>query len=255
MGLLTEGKPLKWDESKKYIDYVKKHGVEQFINLYKSQSGRCSDDFKWGDELEYILVYAPKNNKKIAKLSLRSAEILKQFHDNEENKENKSNDDPMNRVILHPEYGSFMIEATPFAPYGDNGCDLLLVERNMYQRRKVIESLLSEEEKLSTLASFPMMGVGNNFIHNPLNNNNNLLSPMGPIAKSQFIPDIMINPHPRFGALTQNIRLRRGKPVQIHVPIFRDINTPKNENSIFMDAMAFGMGNCCVQVINYNCIF
>eukprot|EP01084_Bolivina_argentea_P307161 530866_1 len=110
MGLLTEGKPLKWHESKEYIDYVKKHGVEQFINLYNSEKGRCCDSFKWGDELEYLLIYAPSNSKE-AKLCLRSAEILSEVNKKlNENKFETMVSDSMDKIILHPEYGSFMIE-------------------------------------------------------------------------------------------------------------------------------------------------
>lgn len=237
MGLLTVGKPLKWPDSVQFIDYIKKHGIEQFINLYRTQKDRRNDSFKWGDELEYLLISTPRHSK-VAKVSMRSAEIIASA----EHKMSEDSD-PMDGITLHPEYGAFMIEATPLIPYGDTHCDLLLVERNMYRRRVVIERELRDSECLSTMASFPMLGVadfaeiqGDDFKVN------------GPIAASQFIPDSLINPHPRFGALTRNIRLRRGSAVQIHVPIFRDLNTPKFENSIFMDAMAFGMGNCCVQV-------
>ncbi|CAN0540987.1 unnamed protein product, partial [Scytosiphon promiscuus] len=38
-------------------------------------------------------------------------------------------------------------------------------------------------------------------------------SPEGPIAQSQYVPDSVINPHPRFAALTANIRERRGRKV------------------------------------------
>lgn len=76
-----------------------------------------------------------------------------------------------------------------------------------------------------------------------------------PFSKSIFINDIIINRHPRFGNLTRNIRLRRGKKVEIKIPIFKDTNTnlsPTPEEPfpgyVYMDAMAFGMGNCCLQV-------
>ena len=66
---------------------------------------------------------------------------------------------------------------------------------------------------------------------------------------------MIINRHPRFGNLTRNIRLRRGKKVEIKIPIYKDINTnlsPTPEEPfpgyVYMDAMAFGMGNCCLQV-------
>jgi glutamate--cysteine ligase catalytic subunit len=73
--------------------------------------------------------------------------------------------------------------------------------------------------------------------------------------------------------LTANIRRRRGAKVAINMPIFHDKNTPKpfidptiptyndypeDKNAIeegaalpdhiYMDAMAFGMGCCCLQI-------
>ena len=75
--------------------------------------------------------------------------------------------------------------------------------------------------------------------------------------------DAVINPHPRFGALTQNIRTRRGEKVDIRMPRFRDTKTPTGVvgapppktaeeaakmDEVYMDAMAFGMGCCCLQV-------
>ena len=66
--------------------------------------------------------------------------------------------------------------------------------------------------------------------------------------------------------LTANIRKRRGTKVAINVPVFHDTNTPKPfvetfpvspfpegpqgalPDHIYMDAMCFGMGCCCLQV-------
>lgn len=47
---------------------------------------------------------------------------------------------------------------------------------------------------------------------------------------SDYIGDGIINPHPRFGTLTANIRQRRGEKVNIRVPLFRDVNTPEFKN-------------------------
>merc|ERR1719272_1212127 len=78
---------------------------------------------------------------------------------------------------------------------------------------------------------------------------------MGPIAQSRFVPDELINPHPRFGTLTANIRKRRGRNVKIMAPLFKDKYTdltPEEGSGgtpgVYMDAMAFGMGCCCLQV-------
>lgn len=51
----------------------------------------------------------------------------------------------------------------------------------------------------------------------------------------------MINPFPRFGALTENIRRRRGENVDIRVPVASREGELLKE-PIHMDAMAFGMG-------------
>ncbi|XP_024943932.1 glutamate--cysteine ligase catalytic subunit isoform X2 [Cephus cinctus] len=75
MGLLSEGNPLSWEETKKLSDHVRKHGVIQFINLYKILRDRQGDVLKWGDEVEYILVKFD-DDKKTAKVSLRAEEIL-----------------------------------------------------------------------------------------------------------------------------------------------------------------------------------
>merc|ERR1712076_346594 len=86
-------------------------------------------------------------------------------------------------------------------------------------------------------------------------------------TRSLFFPDQVVNKHPRFLTLANNIRSRKGRKVEIQVPIFKDRDTPKpfidpfiqasgNEDSIntakpdmiYMDAMGFGMGNSCLQM-------
>ena len=51
MGLLSEGSPLEWPETKKWRDHVKKHGIQQFINQYHKLKDRANDCLKWGDEV------------------------------------------------------------------------------------------------------------------------------------------------------------------------------------------------------------
>jgi glutamate--cysteine ligase catalytic subunit len=51
MGLLSEGKPLKWEDAKNYADHVRNNGIEQFIIQWNKNKDRCGDNLKWGDEV------------------------------------------------------------------------------------------------------------------------------------------------------------------------------------------------------------
>lgn len=51
MGLLSEGSPLSWEETKKLSKHVREHGIEQFINMYRRLKDRTGDVLKWGDEV------------------------------------------------------------------------------------------------------------------------------------------------------------------------------------------------------------
>merc|ERR1712198_386960 len=85
MGLLSEGKPMAWEDMKGWQEHVRKYGVEQFIKLYhrlKDEKGRV---LKWGDEVEYIIVKLDHQEKK-ARLSLRAEELLAQLTKREEEK-------------------------------------------------------------------------------------------------------------------------------------------------------------------------
>ncbi|CAD8050950.1 unnamed protein product [Paramecium sonneborni] len=73
-------------------------------------------------------------------------------------------------------------------------------------------------------------------------------------SQSIYFDDRIINPHPRYATLAQNIRLRRGSKVEIKIPLFIDQNTKieqseyePNPGFITMDHMGFGMGNCALQ--------
>lgn len=117
-----------------------------------------------------------------------------------------------------------------------------------------------------TLTTFPRLGTRDNFI-------TPYYPPSGERLRSQFLPDEVANPHIRFPTLAANIRSRRGRKVEINVPIFKDEKTPVSfkdptvdydmhnwpedddvrngaakDDHIYMDAMAFGMGSCCLQI-------
>ena len=94
-----------------------------------------------------------------------------------------------------------------------------------------------------------------------------------PSSTLSFKTVLMFLPYHLNRTLASNIRTRRGSKVAINVPIFHDTNTPRPfvdpsipydrdlypgdheakdgaalKDHIYMDAMAFGMGCCCLQI-------
>uniref|UniRef100_A0A671LAB1 Glutamate--cysteine ligase n=1 Tax=Sinocyclocheilus anshuiensis TaxID=1608454 RepID=A0A671LAB1_9TELE len=258
MGLLSQGSPLNWEETKKHADHVRKHGILQFLNIYNKVKERQKDVLKWGDEVEYMLVEMDDKNEKVL-LVLNGKDVLEILQEKGE----KIN--PNHPTLWRPEYGSYMIEGTPGQPYGGTMSEFNTVEDNMGKRRREAASVLNKNETLLTVTSFPRLGCPGftqpEYKPTPVEKG---------VSKSLFFPDEAINRHPRFSTLTRNIRHRRGEKVAINVPIFKDKNTPSPfvetfpeddgeaaraalPDHIYMDAMGFGMGNCCLQVTFQAC--
>lgn len=168
---------------------------------------------KWGDEVEYVILSFDDKEKRV-RLCLRAPEVLAALQTAENEALHTGHGLDELKSIWRPEYGSFMVEGTPGVPYGHLVDDLLTVEGNMLARRKEVQQLLRSGEAIISLTHFPHLGVGD-FVDPPC-------IPGGPIAKSQFVPDEIINPHPRFATLTRNIRERKGRKVNINIPIFMD---------------------------------
>uniref|UniRef100_A0A7N6ACA3 Glutamate--cysteine ligase n=1 Tax=Anabas testudineus TaxID=64144 RepID=A0A7N6ACA3_ANATE len=258
MGLLSQGSPLNWEETKKYADHIRKHGIIQFLNIYNKVKERQKDVLKWGDEVEYMLVELDNKDEKV-RLVLNGGDVLETLQDQGE----KIN--PNHPTLWRPEYGSYMVEGTPGQPYGGTMSEFNTVEGNMGKRRREASSVLNANETLCTITSFPRLGCPGftkpEYRPTPVEKG---------VSKSLFFPDEAINGHPRFSTLTRNIRHRRGEKVVINVPIFKDVHTPSPfveefpeddgeaaraalPDHIYMDAMGFGMGNCCLQVTFQAC--
>ncbi|KAK8188850.1 glutamate-cysteine ligase-domain-containing protein [Phyllosticta capitalensis] len=274
MGLLALGTPLDWPEAKKVAGQVREWGIEQLLAIWRRAKAKERDAMLWGDEIEYLVVaYDHQNNK--VRLSLRQADILEALASDEKllsqggGVPDVQRGDPKKSdvaaPVFHPEFGRFMLEATPGKPWGIGFKDLLDVEQNMKWRRVIAKEHMAPNEFPITMTTFPRLGSPD-CITPPY-------PPSGPKLRSQFLPDEIANPHIRFPTLAANIRARRGRKVEINVPVFRDERTPwpfhdptvdydlhnwpedddvrngaAKENHIYMDAMAFGMGSCCVQI-------
>lgn len=237
----------------------------------QGQRARCPS---LGDEIEYLVV-TYDDDKREVRLSLRQADILEALASDEKLLAQGGGVDEIQRgpersgktaPVFHPEFGRFMLETTPGKPWGIDLKDLLDVEPDMKWRRKIAKEHMEPSEFPITLTTFPRLGAKERSItpEYPLN---------GDKLRSQFLPDEIANPHIRFPTLAANIRARRGRKVEINVPVYKDEKTtwPFNdptvdydlhtwpedddvrngaakENHIYMDAMAFGMGSCCLQI-------
>jgi glutamate--cysteine ligase catalytic subunit len=206
-----------WNEALPYRQYIREHGVIQFLNLYDRLKDR-TDVLRWGDEIEYMIIKRDDQQKKVY-LSLRAKEILDELV-KEETEYNKAVEkDPNTKPPVaswKPEYGRYMLEGTPFFPFEQS---FLQCEENMFHRRMHAKTLLKDDESLVSLTMFPLMGAKPDLVYPPLK------EPSHSVAESLFLPDEIINEHPRFPTLTRNIRLRRGDKVCILMPLFVDRNT------------------------------
>lgn len=187
------------------------------------------DELLWGDEVEYGIFMLDPETKKI-RLSLRAKEIMDELNAKEQ--EHLHRTEGANWV---PEYGAWMVESTPNRPYTGFSHDLLRLERNMRLRRKRLMTVLKENEIAPTVTTFPLLGaMGDDGTVPPTKVG-------GPKADSEYISDDIINPHPRFGTLTKNIRERRGEKVSIRVPLFKDSNTKEFKGLV----TALEQHGCC----------
>ncbi|TAQ83902.1 hypothetical protein B7494_g7783 [Chlorociboria aeruginascens] len=274
MGLLAVGTPLQWPEAKKNAHQVRDWGIQQLLAIWNRAKGKEKDALLWGDEVEYLVVTYSESDPKVT-LSLRQADILMALAEDDKlateggcvpELQDVTNARGNALPVFHPEFGRYMLESTPGKPWGIDFKDLLDVEPNMKWRREIAKEHMNVDEYPITLTTYPRLGAPGTFT-------TPWFATSGEKLRSQFVPDEIANPHIRFPTLAANIRSRRGRKVQVNVPVFRDINTPwpwkdptvnydlhkwpedddvRNgaapDNFIHMDAMAFGMGSCCLQI-------
>lgn len=78
MGLLTQGHPLSWADSKAFLEYVREHGIEQLINTFKRFASRQGDPFFWGEEVEAMIVTLDSESS-TAELAFDAPQVLEQL--------------------------------------------------------------------------------------------------------------------------------------------------------------------------------
>ena len=233
---------------------------------FQDEKGRV---LKWGDEVEYIIVKLDHEARQ-TRVSLRAEELLAILTqpENLKQEEEERTGRPSSlqlASVWRPEYGAYMVEGTPGSPYGGGMSFFNTVEHNMRTRRKELEAHLAPDEICVSLSTYPRLGCPD-FTWPPT-----APDPRSPanFTKSLFWPtEAIFLGHPRFSRLSGNIRKRRGEKVAINVPIFKDELTPSPfvedfsqlgdddgssaaaalPDHVYMDAMGFGMGLCCLQV-------
>ena len=168
-----------------------------------------------------------------------------------------------------PEFGGWMIEAVPSKPYMSqiDAAELLSCEQKLHARRSVLDEFCADHGmQIVSLPNAPSLGTKDHIIIDDqelaraIKANGDDLSEINPASTSKFVIDKTINPHPRFAGLVKSIREKRGEKVEIRVPLYKDEFTNMTEptenepfpGEIYMDAMHFGMGQCCLQ-ITYEC--
>ena len=245
------GRVLEYDESKPFFKIIKDNFIEVVINALKSEKSCRYPLFGFEFEFQKITI---DNEKKHVYLDITAQDdILK-----------SSKYNLHSEFQISHEYGGWMIESIHNNPFNFNEIEKIpqtIINLYTYLNNKI------GQNKILSLANFPLLGVGNYFIEQDylklINNEEEkdekeeiklLLEQIktNPYSKSIYTSDMIINRHPRFAGLTKNIRTRRGSKVEIKVPIFKDINTNLNNepfpNFVHMDSMAFGMGCCSTQV-------
>ncbi|CAE6455092.1 unnamed protein product [Rhizoctonia solani] len=262
MGLQCHDIPLNWEESQEYADYIREHGVTQFLNIWEKQKNRDDDPFLWGDEIEYMVVSYDEEGRD-ARLSLRQTEILPKIQQCERRLRESIPEKADSVPEFQPECNRYMLESAPGSPYNGSINSLLSVERDMRNRRKLARAYLLPNETLMTITSFPRLGVQEPFTHPETDAAN------GTINESLFLPEDIISPYSRYPSVIANAKSRRGSKVSANVPIYFDTNTSMPfidstipwdrtaltedheaiaHDHIYLDTTCFGAGCCCVQI-------
>lgn len=264
MGFLKiAGPPLSYEDLQKIKSYIKKHGIIQFINLFRkfshlSLEGESAN--KWGDETEHHIVYWDRQAEE-AKLLVNAGAFQDLFNEFMSG----------TKTQLQPEYGSWMLEATPAVPFGSLDLHSIAQLKTHFQNRtSAMSSFLSlfGDFSLTNSSSYPLLGVNNYAIQIPAlatsiesakslpkeqfgkagtkpfevcrrdsdpakeesktETGESLLLDLkdNKYSQSIFTFDKAINQHPRFPTLSKMVRERRGEKVCITVPLFMDTKTP-----------------------------
>ena len=189
MGLLSLGTPLHWEDARGHAEHVRTHGITQFLHTWQRLKDRSGDELLWGDEIEYMIVQLDQAQRN-AVLSLSQTDVLAKLSSATARIDMETGAEVI-PPTFHPEYGRYMLESTPGAPYTGHVPDLLAVEPSMRMRRAIAREELQTNQRPLTITSFPRLGVG--AFTDPPSDPAKALS-----SRSLFLPEEITNPHARF---------------------------------------------------------
>ncbi|KAB8261517.1 glutamate-cysteine ligase-domain-containing protein [Aspergillus pseudonomiae] len=240
--------PLSPEELQKIGPQARKWAAEQILNVWRRGKDIDNPRALWGDELEYVMVeFDPSQSRATAVLDQEN--VLHRWNNQISSKLGESPE--YEAMDLQPEWQNFSIESTPSKPYTDETRDLLNVEKNMKRRRALIRDLLGPTQYPLTIASFPRLGTKGQFTtphYDTLQSD----------VHHRMVPPQVVAPGLRYSYINQQVLGRRKRPVGLHVPIYRDCNTPRpfldedclaegalfGKDSVYLEGQAFG-GACC----------
>ncbi len=231
MGVLTIGTPLTWENIKPLTAKMKYKYTQSFLMKYLTYVNNRGVGDKFGEELEYS-VFCCYQNYHTKELQIKLGKDMSSliYHLNNYNQDATTS--------WHPEYGDWMVEGVSEKPFDGLLDGILNLETRLKQRRRTLLTNLKIQEICPTLSLVP------NLCHQITNQS--VAREINATTESQLVSDTIIYPHVRFHSLTENIRKRRGKRVNIPINVEPDDQTRTRQLS--GDAMAFGMGCCCLQV-------
>ncbi|RAH44307.1 glutamate--cysteine ligase [Aspergillus brunneoviolaceus CBS 621.78] len=257
MGPALNTAPISWQEIKDIAPIARQGAAEQLLHIWTRQKYRIDPEALWGDEIEYTLINVDAKASK-ATLLLSQENVLRQY----EKRCAKENDKSWNAVSFQPEWGRYMIEATPAKPYGGEITALLKVENNMrlrQSRRDLIRQCLLPNQHPVTLSVLPGLGTRGLFTASEPDERFSGNAPDGRVY----------HPSTRYIMATENLATRRQGRFECHIPVFRDKLTEQpfydenvsyeyasqqlppadpKEGYIYLDCPELGMGCCCIQV-------
>ena len=132
MGFLSiNGQVLSYSQYKAHIEQYKIKGLEDFIRLFQAHKNvkKEREDLKWGEEIEYALFKYDAPDQKRLHLGLVK-DLIIDFNEKSGGSE----------ILLHPEFGQWMVEAVPGTPYDsiENPQVVLSVKSKLSNRRRIL---------------------------------------------------------------------------------------------------------------------